>query len=199
MPSLPAPPPPPLRTKRPRGCSVPQLFPSCYSFSWSQPPREGLEGAAAVPAPPSLVLSSPPTPCKAWGALRDWLWSSSHPFGGIPSGVQQRKRPGLSRAPLLCLASKGEEGEEGHCSQSGTPDPLLSCHLLSGPGPVAGEKSLPAANMNDPPSPAPPPLPNPGDPGGLRASLPRIWLQFARSTSGCVSTSFVGCQGCERP
>lgn len=158
MPSLPAPP-PPLRTKRPRGRSVPQLFPSCYSFSWSQPLREGLQGAAAVPAPPSLVLSSPPTPHKAWGVLRGWLWSSSHPFGGIPSGVRRRKRPGSSRAPLLFLASEGEEGEEGHCSQSGTPDPPLSCHLLSGPGPVAGQEPLPAANMNDPPhSPHPFPI-----------------------------------------
>lgn len=64
----------------------------------------------------------------------------------------------------------GEFREEGHCSRAGLGAPLLPQaavdHLLSGPGPVTGEKLLPEANMNDTPS----------NPGNLRASLPGIWF-----------------------
>ncbi|KAK2096578.1 hypothetical protein P7K49_025612 [Saguinus oedipus] len=67
-------------------------------------------------------------------------------------------------------------------------------HLLSGPGPVAGEKPPSPANMND----RPPHIHTPSNPCSLKASCPGVWLQFARSTSGLESTGFGGCQGCER-
>lgn len=60
----PPPPPSPSEQRDLGGSSVLQLFPSCYSFSLSQQPREGLEGTAAAPAPPSAgPLSSP----SVWG------------------------------------------------------------------------------------------------------------------------------------
>ena len=58
------------------------------------------------------------------------------------------------------------------------PFPADQDHLLSGPGPVAGEKPLPAADGIDAPAPRTP------RPSSLKASLPEIWLQFASSTLG---------------
>lgn len=101
------------------------------------------------------------------------------------------KEPGLNCSTTLSPAwpPKRVEGEEGHSSQGGTlgllPRPLLpqaGDHLLSGPGPVAREKPLFAANMNDPP-PAPPP-PN------FKVSLPGVWLQFANKPSGSGSLTW---------
>lgn len=123
---LPPPPPQPLRTKRPMRQLCPAAVPQLL-FLLLEPTAEG--GAGGGSSCPGTSLTGPsllPLLFEACSGLRDWLSGSSLPFGGIPSGVQ-RMKPGLSRTPLFCLASDGEEGEEGHCSQSGTLDPPLSC------------------------------------------------------------------------
>lgn len=101
---------------------------------------------------------------------------SSFPLPGLREG-------GGRERPLLPEWDLGP-----HC-----PSPALSLdHLLSGPGPVAGEKPPSPASMND----HPPHVHTPSNPCNLKASCPGVWLQFARSTSGHVS--FGVCRGCER-
>lgn len=195
-------PPYPHRPLRPSeqeasGRSVPQLFPSCYSFSWDQPLRGGAGGQQLSPAPPSLVLLLLPHSVQGLGCPQGLALELLHPFEVASPVGCNKEEAGRAELPLPLPGLQGEGRGAVHCSQSGTPDPLLSCHLLSGPGPVAEEKSLPAANMNDPPHPPPTPSPILAI---LAASGPpsqESGFQFARSTSGCVSTSFVGCQGCE--
>lgn len=128
--------------------------------------------------------SSPlPHSVQAWGALRDWLWSSSHPFGGIPVGCNKGRAwleqsspplPGLLRGRRARKVTAPRVGLRTHCSPA-------TCCLAQGQ--LLG-RNLPAANMNDLPH-LPPPLPNPGDPGGLRASLPRIWASVCKKHLVC--------------
>lgn len=79
---------------------------------------------------------------------------------------------------------KRVEGEKGHSFQGVVlgllPNPLLfqaGDHLLFGPGPVAREKPLSPATMNNNP---PTPSSIPSQHCSFKVSLPGLWLQFLK-------------------
>lgn len=103
-----------------------------------------------------------------WGGSQTSCLSPPTPLGVTPRPAEKRTLDGMLCSPTLSIAwpPKSVEREKGHGFQGVAlallPNPLLSQagdHLLSGPGPVAREKPLSPATMNDTPTPQRCPLP----------------------------------------
>lgn len=175
MPSLPPRPPSqpprpqPLRTKRPMRQPCPAAVPQLLFLLLEPTAKGGAGGGSSCPSPSLARPSLLPLHLGPGAASGTGCQALPAPLGVSPGGEEVVARRGareeawLQPSSPLGLASEGAGRERkviaarvGLSAHPSLPQAAVD-HLLSGPGPVAGEKPLPAANMNDLLNTPPPP------------------------------------------